>query len=148
MMRDELVIAIDSREHLPYEFSPAERVTLPTGDYSIVGLADRVAVERKRPEEIFQCVGRERRRFENELRRLAALEYAAVVIEGPLRSLLAPRWSRVRPKSAINSLIAWSIRHGVHVWFADDRELARAMTYRILQKFWRGTRPCYSRAPG
>lgn len=136
-MKEHFVIAVDSREQLPYEFSPAERIALPTGDYSILGLADRVAIERKRPEEIFHCVGRERRRFEDELRRLAELEYAAIVVEGPLSALLAPRWSRVRPRSVINSLIAWSIRYRVHVWFADDRNLARALTFRILQKFWR-----------
>ena len=130
------VVAVDQREKMPFEFTPSERVFLPTGDYSIIGLTDRIAIERKCPEELFKCAGPFRARFERELRRLATFEYAAIVIEGPLRSLLASRWSRVRPRSVINSLIAWSIRYGVHVWFADNRELARALTYRILQKFW------------
>ncbi len=40
-------IVIDSREQRPYQFPGAVVKTLPTGDYSIVGLTDRVAIERK-----------------------------------------------------------------------------------------------------
>ena len=58
------------------------------------------------------------------------------MVEAGLADFLRPPgFSRMRPKAAINTLVSWSIRYGVHVWFADSRRLARALTLRILEKF-------------
>lgn len=40
-------ILIDTREQLPYQFENSEVGTIPVGDYSICGLENHVAVERK-----------------------------------------------------------------------------------------------------
>jgi len=130
------VIAIDSREKLAYPFTAQTVKALDAGDYSIVGLEDRVAVERKRPAELFTCAGRERARFERELERLARFDYAALVIEGNVADLAVPSaFSRVNPRAVMNSLISWSVQYGIFVYFAGSREYARAITYRILEKF-------------
>lgn len=131
----ELVVAVDSREQLPYEFEGARTVTLRTGDYSVLGIEDKVAIERKRPEELYACAGRDRERFIHELERLATHQYAAIVVEGTLADLLSSNWSAVSHRAVINSLVAWSIRYGVHVWLAGDRALAQALTLRLLEKF-------------
>jgi DNA excision repair protein ERCC-4 len=138
MKAAEVIIAIDTREQRPYRFSKSVVETLETGDYSVAGLEDRVAVERKRPQELFLCAGRDRERFVRELERLARFDYAALVIEGSLKTLLEPSaFSRVSPKAVLNSLVSWSIRYGVHIFFADSRRLSRALTYRILEKYSR-----------
>jgi len=135
----EFQIVVDSREQRPFLFSGAVRRKLDAGDYSVVGLEDKVAVERKTLQDLFGTVGGGRARFERELLRLAEYEYAAIVIEADLHEIAAgpPPHSRMSPKSVIASLIAWSMRHDVHVWFASDRAHAQALTYRILERFWR-----------
>ena len=64
--------------------------------------------------------------------------YAAIVVESSLSSFLEPpQFSRMKPQSAIASLISWSLRYRVHVFFADNRELAKKLTKNILEKFWK-----------
>lgn len=132
------VIAVDTREQRPYRFSRYEVRTLATGDYSIVGLEDRIAIERKRLEELFSITGRDRERFERELARMAPLDYAAIVIEASLPQILrGAAFSRVSPKAVVGSLVSWSIRYRAHVFFAGDRRHAKALTCRLLEKYWR-----------
>jgi ERCC4-type nuclease len=132
------VIAVDTREKRPYRFAISEIRSLKTGDYSIVGMEDRVAVERKRLEELFDITGRDRERFERELERMAALDFAAIVIEADLpRVLRGAGFSHVSPKAVIGSLVSWCIRYRAHVFFAGDRRHANALTARLLEKYWR-----------
>ena len=139
--RGSFTIVVDSREQRAYKFKGAVVTALKAGDYSIDGLEDRIAIERKRPEELFLCAGRERDRFVRELERLADFDYAAIVVEGSLVSLLEPSaFSRVGPKVVLNSLVSWSVKYNVSVWFAGSRRLARTLTYRILEKFWKHRR--------
>src|SRR3972149_8021943 len=90
-------ISIDTREQRPYEFARIiERVdgetvpvkvltvvrTLTTGEYSNAGMEKDVSIERKCSiDELASCVGAERRRFEAELERLAAIPSAHLVLE-------------------------------------------------------------------
>ena len=47
------VIIIDSREQIPYEFEGSQVGTLKSGDYSLDGFQDRVAVERKSKADLY-----------------------------------------------------------------------------------------------
>lgn len=70
-------IIIDTREQRPFAFLgqngdiETERGTLSLGDYSLAGLTDRVAVERKSLADLVMCLGKERERFQRELMRAA-----------------------------------------------------------------------------
>lgn len=131
-------VVIDSREQYPYKFRYSIVKGLEAGDYSIEGLENRIAVERKSKQDAYASLGTGRARFERELKRLSHYEYAAIVIECDLLSFLeAPPFTTMNPKAAINSLISWSIKYGVHVFFASDRRYAKAITYRILEKFFK-----------
>ena len=135
-MDDPFTIVVDTREQKPYRFAGSVTKGLPAGDYSVLGLEGRVVVERKRVQELFTCAGVDRKRFERELERLSRYDYAAVVIEGRLSDALEPSpFSKVSPKAVVSSLVSWSVKYGVHVFFADDRRLARALTLKILCKF-------------
>ncbi len=136
--RPEPVVAIDTREQKPYRFPRSEVKTLPTGDYSIVGLEDRIAIERKTKEDAYSSLGQGRARFERELQRLSHLDYAAVVIETSLPEFLqAPAFSRMNPKAAAASIVAWSVKYRVCVFFAGDRLHGNALTRQLLEKYLR-----------
>nr|BDD45324.1 hypothetical protein 2 [Elusimicrobiota bacterium] len=137
-VKPEFTIAVDSREQRPYKYDNAVCKYLKSGDYSIVGYEDKIAVERKTVQELFTCVGRDRKRFEREIIRLQNYDYAAIVIEGNLLDLVKPSaFSKVSPKVVFNTLISWSIKYGIHLFFAGSRKYARAVTYRILEKYYK-----------
>ena len=133
-----ILVVVDSREQKPYRFQRSVTRALRSGDYSVEGLETQVVVERKSKEDAYSSLGRDRERFEREFRRLADFEYAAVIVEAGLSDFLEPpAFSRMHPHAAINTLVSWSVKYGVHVFFADSRRLARALTYRILEKYWK-----------
>jgi len=134
-MSADFTIVADTREQRPYLFEHSVTKALKTGDYSIVGLEERVAVERKGKADCYLSLGKGRARLKREFERLSEYDYAAMVIEASLSDFLRPPgFSQMRPSSAINTLISWSVKYGVHVFFSDTRHLARALTYRILQQ--------------
>jgi len=70
--------------------------------------------------------------------RLSRLGFAAVVIEDSLPEFLrAPAFSRMNPKAAAHSIIAWSVKFHVPVFFAGDRRHGNALTLQLLEKYLR-----------
>ena len=131
-------VVIDTREQLPYEFEDSITRTLQTGDYSIFGYENQITVERKSKADAYGSIGRGRTRFVKELERLSEIDYSAIIVEASLSNFVEPpRFSQLNPKSAINSLLAWSIRYGVHVYFADNRVMGNLLTLRILERYWK-----------
>lgn len=139
-------IVIDTREQLPFAFKglPTVRATLKTGDYSIEGYTDRVAVERKSKEDAYGCVGASRERFKRCMSRLADYERAAVVIECSVGAFIQPpARSAITGTQAVGSFTSWMATFRVPVIWCDSRELAEQMTVRFLlayvRKFGRPT---------
>jgi ERCC4-type nuclease len=132
------VIAVDTREQQPYRYDGAITMTLATGDYSIVGLEDRVTIERKSKADAYGSLGQGRARFRREFERLARYDYAVVVIEDTVPGFLQrPAHSKMNPRSAIATLLAWSVRYRVPVFFAGDRDHGRALTRKLLEMYWK-----------
>ena len=133
-----MIIAVDSRERLPYEFQTASQVgILQVGDYSICGLEDHIAVERKELNDLIACLTTGRERFEKELYRGKALDYFALVIEASLSELANGIYrSQMNPKSAIQSLLAFSVRYGLPIFFCENRQYAQRITESLLQKYY------------
>ena len=135
---DGFTIAIDTREQRPYQYLGAEVRTLPTGDYSIVGLEDRVTIERKSKADAYSSLGQGRARFRREFERLSAFDYSAIVVEDTVQGFLRrPPHSKMNPRSAIGSLLAWSVRYRVPVFFAGDRVHGRALTQKLLEMYFK-----------
>jgi DNA excision repair protein ERCC-4 len=125
---------IDSREQLGFNLAPLKSVidTLDAGDYSIRGLENQIAVERKSLPDLVSCCGIERERFERELQRLLGYSTRAVVVEASWADLERGEWrSRLTPQSATGSVLAW-IASGVPFLFAGTREAAQRATARLL----------------
>lgn len=141
-------ILIDSREQLPFAFAgksfedvTTEAGSLPTGDYSLAGLTDLVAVERKSLDDLAQCLGRERDRFERELVRARGLDAFAVVVEGSFEDLAHGRYrSKLNPHSACQSVLSFSARLGIPFLFAGNRAGAEYATAGFLRQYLKGCR--------
>lgn len=147
-------VIVDTREQHPFSFTgfkadadkqyrplviPIEQAGLPTGDYSLKGFEDRAAIERKGLSDAFSTFTPPRDRFERELERLNAMEFAAVVIEAswPTIRYHPPPHSEFSPKSFFRSVIAWQVRFPrVQWWTCETRTFAEHVTLRLLERFW------------
>jgi len=146
-------IVIDSREQLPWHFLNIKgdakynhkRIEVPTvwkkldaGDYSILGMENLVAVERKNISDCFNSCGQGRARFQREMQRLAMLAFAAVVIEADWDEIRRrpPEHTRLRPKVVYRTALSWSVRYGVQWWAMPGRGIAELTCFRMLEKFW------------
>ncbi|OHB70482.1 MAG: hypothetical protein A2V70_06225 [Planctomycetes bacterium RBG_13_63_9] len=142
----QVVAVADSREQMPLDLSPLQMVpgTLATGDYSVRGLENIVAVERKGLSDLLGCVGTERARFDREVQRLLAYPVRCLVIESSWSEIEAAGWrSRVTPASALGSLLGW-IALGLPIIMAGDHEWAGRYVSRLLfiaaRRRWRELR--------
>ena len=131
---EDLVAICDAREKRPLDLSPLRvvRGTLTTSDYSIVGLENHVAIERKSLPDLIGCIGAERERFERELKRMQAYPVRAVVVEATWAELLAGGWrSKVTPQAATGSVLAW-IGDGIPFLFVGSHHEAGRAVSRLL----------------
>ncbi len=145
-------ILIDQREKAPYRFGQlgdpdqasalqvrTQVTTLSTGDYTLAGLESQVAIERKSLADLFATLGRRREQFEAEHKRMAEMDFAAVIIEASWEQILfsPPPESQLRPETVLSTAIAWSQRYGVHWWCVPSRRAGEVTTFRMLDRFWR-----------
>ena len=112
--------------------------TLTTGDYSIEGMEDVAAVERKEFQDFIGCLGAGRERFERELCRARGFWRAGgffvVVVEGPLSRLLAGDYrGALDPKAGEQTVLAFIQRYGVPFVFCLDRQHAERVCFDLLR---------------
>jgi DNA excision repair protein ERCC-4 len=119
---------------------PTACADLHTGDYTVRGMENMITVERKSIEDLFGTLTSSRERFENELDRMAAMDFAIVVVEGDWhRVMRGLRDRKVNPQSIFGSVIAYQQRwRTVHWWFADHRRDAETITFRHLRYYAEG----------
>jgi ERCC4-type nuclease len=130
----DIVVIQDTRERTPLDLTPLIVIqgTLSTGDYSVKGLEDIIAVERKSLADLVMCVGRERERFDREVLRLQAYPVKALVVEAHLADIEAGAYrSKVKPNAVLGSLLGW-MASGLPVLFAGDHAAAGKLTARFL----------------
>ena len=123
------VIIIDTREQAEYSFDPQLAATvrraLPAGDYSLVGLEAKVAVERKSLDDFVSTVIHARQRFRRELAKLSGYRAACVVVEANLLDILLGRYrGEAHPKAVLGSTLSILLDHGIPVYFCGTRPAA------------------------
>ncbi len=138
-MTESWTIAIDTREKRPLEFTwPHSLVTLATGDYSIVGLEDQVAVERKALPDFVSTLIHNRDRFHRELERFRAIQFRCIIVESDMRKLfLKSLRSRAHPMSIIGLALAAMIDYNIPILFCSTREIAAKVTLSFLHRAYR-----------
>jgi ERCC4-type nuclease len=129
-------IIVDTREQRGYDFPDAIHRALPAGDYSLEGLEDSFAIERKSLADWVSTVVHNRRRFTAELRRLQAYAFAAVVIEASFADILNGDGyrSEIAPAALLGITVGiMQAYHPVHIVMAGDRPHAFAVVSELLK---------------
>lgn len=141
-----LTIIIDSREQCPYTF-PGHRTVvegLPIADYGLLNCPD-IFLERKSVDDLIGSLTSGRDRLEKVLQKGAQVPYFGLIIEASLSDLANGRYkSSMLPKSAVQTLLSWSVKYGTHIFFCDNREYAERVTLSLLLKYGRSIYQKYS----
>ena len=135
-------IVIDTREQEPWAFDcPTVHRKLEAGDYSVAGLEDAVAVERKSPADFASTVIHDFPRLAAELEGLSTYQAACVVVEADLDAVLRGRVRAgrgdVSPHSLLGAAAHIGLRFGVPVFWCGSRQAARSFTDAYLRMFVR-----------
>lgn len=130
-------IVIDSREKCPWEFDQSAMSTihraLPTGDYSLCGLENAVAIERKEINDYVSTVIHNWPRFREELRRMASMDSACIIVECTVQDIIDKKYNAdVAPLSLIGRAHGIFCDYGIPVQFAGPRPVARLFAERLL----------------
>lgn len=147
-MPDAVTLVIDTREQQPFAFSaPGVRTirrALATGDYSVEGLEERVAVERKTLDDLVGSLIRSRERFLREVRRLEAIEARCIAVEASWNDIAERRYTGgIHPRAVFGAVLSLIVDHGVPVYFLSNRQIACRFTEDFLLRFHRkATKPC------
>jgi len=130
----QITVLVDTREQKPFDLSPLKtrKATLATGDYSILGLENEVAIERKSLQDLIGCVGAGRDRFDREVQRLKAYPVRAIICEGGYGEIETQSYrGKCHPNSILGSIAGW-IAGGLPVVMAGRRSRAEQIAQRML----------------
>ena len=124
-----VTIVIDTREQEGYSFDPRLAATvrraLPAGDYSVAGLENTVAVERKSLDDFVSTVIHNRARFRKELRKLAEYRAACVVVEAGLLEVMLHRYrGDAHPNAVVGNALSIILDFRIPVFFCSSRQAA------------------------
>ena len=138
-----MIIVVDHREKAPYAFQgtayegiETEQGNLFIGDYSVRGLEESVAVERKSLDDLVMCLSRERDRFEKELIRSKGMDSFLVVVESSFEELAHGKYrSQMDPHAAAQSVMAFGARYRCGFFFAGSRPAAEYVCASFLRQY-------------
>ncbi len=135
------VIIVDQQEKLPLTryFDPklvrVQSASLATGDYTLAGASDLLAIERKSLSDLLSCITSDRERFMDQMRRMKDYPSRFLIIEAQREAIEAEVYSRnVRAKSVVNTLVGIAARWNVCVEYRDGPEDAARMVQFICLK--------------
>lgn len=118
-------IVIDTREKDECVFADSVRKKLDAGDYSIEGLENQVAVERKSLDDFVSTVIHGRARFRDELRKLAGYRATCIVVEAGVLDVLLHRYrGDAHPNAVLGSALSIILDFRIPVFFCSNRQAA------------------------
>jgi len=133
-------VVVDTREQRPLWDDPeVQRRRLRTGDYSLEGYEDRMAIERKSVADLFGSLGKGRERFLREVRRLHGMPVSGIVVEGNLARINSFDGSkgyrgRMVPSQIIGAIISWFlVNYSVPIMLCDTRRLTEGVVLSWLR---------------
>lgn len=138
-----LKIIRDTREQAGYTFSDfpdvqATTETLVTGDYSLHGFTDRIAIERKALNDLLGCLTANRDRFFRELERLRAYDAAALVVEATYKDIALGRYrSRIPAETVIQSLVSIQANFRLPVVFSGSAQAGEKFVHDFFRHYQR-----------
>lgn len=112
-----------------------ETTHLETGDYSLKGATELLAIERKALADLLSCCTEDRERFMDQCRRLKNYPSRFLIVEATREQIEAEVYSRnVRAASVINSLLGAAVRWNICVQYCDGPKEAARMVQWICLK--------------
>lgn len=142
-------VIIDTREQFPLAFSSSKisnvvTKKLDTGDYSIVGLEDKLSIERKGS--VTEFYGNvTQKRFWNEMERMKNYKYRFIVFEFSVSDVEMFPYNAKLPKSVLSKLKVSSAylmkciarlqtKYGIHVVFGGNRDNSTYLITNIMKE--------------
>ena len=129
IFQDNFCLVIDTREQNPL-FHPLPkgllviRDTLTHGDYSVRGLENKIAIERKKMSDLMSYIGSERERTVVKLNAMKNIDFKALVIEENYDDLFLPKtYSKVPIETIRQALVSFNIRFGLHLFVHKSRSV-------------------------
>lgn len=142
----DFTIIVDTREQQPWHFDNYVKanIKLDTGDYSIQGLEDIVAIERKKSVSEFANNITESR-FTDVIMRMSKIKYSFLLLEFDLQDILiypvgstVPKrlWDKIKisPAFLLKNILDLTLQHGIFVHFCGDATNAEKLAETILKK--------------
>lgn len=119
---------------------------LDTGDYSLLGLEDKLCIERKGSvSELATNLGKDKYRFMREIERMKDFEFKFIILEFSLENLMIfpegseipeDKWGSIKitNKYMLKMLIEFQMYDGIHVLFCGNRKNAKLIINSILKR--------------
>lgn len=132
-------ILIDNNEQAPWRFPVGQvtkRTSIDTGDYTIQGFEAVITVERKSLNDLVHTVIHDWRRFSKQLRRMAAMDVAVIVVDASAEDLMQGKYdSQTQPNSVRGKLNAILIDYAVPTMFFPSREVSAAWVNNLFDQY-------------
>jgi len=119
---------------------------LETGDYSLVGLEDKLCIERKGSiSELAINLGKDKRRFMDEIERMKDFPFKFIILEFSLEDVMnfpegssipEEKWDSIviTNKYMLKMLIEFQMYDGIHVMFCGNRKNSKLVINSILKR--------------
>ena len=119
---------------------------LDTGDYSILGMEDKLCIERKASVvELANNVGHDQTRFLKEIERMKSFPYKFLILEFSLSDLMdypngtnipEDDWSKLKVtnKFMLKMIMEFQLYHDIHVIFCDSKKNAKWAVLSIIKR--------------
>lgn len=119
---------------------------LDTGDYSILGMEDKLCIERKASAvELANNVGHDQTRFLKEIERMKSFPYKFLILEFSLSDLMdypngtnipEEDWSKLKVtnKFMLKMIMEFQLYHDIHVIFCDSKKNAKWAVLSIIKR--------------
>jgi ERCC4-type nuclease len=139
------ILKIDSREQYPLfgnvRTNPTGlaiiRDTVPVGDYTVHGMEELVAIERKGVSDFFTYIGKDADKTLAKLDKLKAMKFKAIVIEADEDDLYYPSIPTTLTKEHVRGrLVSFRVKYGIHVYISRDRaDLERFVVDHLVKAY-------------
>ena len=142
---------IDTREQLPLWTKSTKtqqimRTKLDTGDYSILGMEDKICLERKSGADIVGSVGKGHKRFQKELARSLELDYFAIIIECTYTAIEEKSFdgglhSKMKGDVVNSILNTITTKYKIPVFYCINRVEMKKRVKGLLNAYWKLHKP-------
>ena len=139
-------IVQDTRENLPFVFRRSKLVEgtlvkkLNVGDYSIKGMENKIAIERKSPNDLFGTLGKGYKRFKRELERAVNFDYFAIIVECSFTTVIDKEFNNAHYCQMLGDTIiqicyTLKMKYGIDVIFCNGRNEATRIIRQIFRAY-------------